>query len=196
MRHKFFLEIIAISCLLLTAIGGCTHQQNKGPAEPQEIAAQPDSGQYMQEISKQEPAVRSASDTSERMQAHLALAQLYTSSKNPRRDYKKALKHLEIYASLQPDFAGDKNLRNWLTVLKEMDRQSRIINQLNKDLNQSQQNIAALKKSAKKLKRDKAIFIKKNNQLTETNETLAKTIEMLKNIDRNIEEKRKTYTNQ
>jgi predicted ribosome quality control (RQC) complex YloA/Tae2 family protein len=140
--------------------------------------------------------VRSAADTSKRMQAHLELAQLYTSYKNPLRNYKKALEHLEIYASLQPDFAGDKNLRNWLSVLKEMDRQSRIINQLNKDLNQSQQNISALKKSTKKLKRAKAIIIKKNNQLTETNESLAKTIEMLKNIDRNIEEKRKTYTNQ
>jgi chromosome segregation ATPase len=196
MRHKFFLVIIAISSLLLMTIGGCAHHQNKGPAEPQKIAAQPDTGQYMKKISKQEQTVRSAAGTSERMQAHLELAQLYTSYKNPRRNYKKALKHLEIYASLQPDFAGDKNLRNWLGALKELDRQSRIINQLNKDLNQSQQNISALKKSTKKLKRDKAIFIKKNNQLTETNETLAKTIEMLKNIDRNIEEKRKSYTSQ
>ena len=196
MRRKFFLEIITISCLLLMTIGGCTHQQNKGPAEPQKIAAQPDTGKYMKEILKQEQTVRAASDTSERMQAHLELAQLYTSYKNPRRNYNKALKHLEIYASLQPDFAADKNLRNWLSALKEMDRQSQIISQLNKDINQSQQNISALKKSTKKLKRDKAIFIKKNNQLTETNETLAKTIEMLKNIDRNIEEKRKSYTSQ
>jgi hypothetical protein len=179
MRHKFFLVIIAISSLLLMTIGGCAHHQNKGPAEPQKIAAQPDTGKYMKKISKQEQTVRSAAGTSERMQAHLELAQLYTSYKNPRRNYKKALKHLEIYASLQPDFAGDKNLRNWLGAL-----------------NQSQQNISALKKSTKKLKRDKAIFIKKNNQLTETNETLAKTIEMLKNIDRNIEEKRKSYTSQ
>jgi tetratricopeptide (TPR) repeat protein len=196
MHRNSFLEIIAIGCLLLMAIGGCTHQQNKIPAEPQKIAAQPDTGQYMKKISKQEQTVRSAAGTSERMQAHLELAQLYTSYENPLRNYKKALKHLEIYASLQPDFAGDKNLRNWLGALKELDRQSRIINQLNKDLNQSQQNISALKKSTKKLKRDKAIFIKKNNQLTETNETLAKTIEMLKNIDRNIEEKRKSYTSQ
>jgi hypothetical protein len=33
-----------------------------------------------------------------------------------------------------------------------------------------------------------------NGQLSESNETLTKTIEMLKNIDLHIEEKRKSYT--
>ena len=194
MRRKYFLEIITIGWVLLIALGGCAPHQNRELAASDVFAAQQDTGNYLNEISKQEQTARSTSDTSERMQAHLKLAHLYTSYKNPQRNYKKALQHLEIYASLQPDFSNDKDLRNWLSALKEMDGQSQKIEQLNQKLDQSQLEISELKKTTKKLKRDHAKIKKANIELAESNETLAKTIEMLKNIDRNIEEKRKNYT--
>jgi hypothetical protein len=194
MSRKHFLEIMAIGWMLLITFGGCAQHQNQELAGSEKYAAQQGEGKYLKEISKLEETARSATDTSERMQAHLELAHLYTSYNNHQRNYNKALQHLEIYASLQPDFSNEKNLRNWLSALKEMDGQSQKINQLNQKLDQSQLEISKLKKTTKKLKGNHAKIKKANIKLTESNETLAKTIEMLKNIDRNIEEKRKNYT--
>ena len=187
MRCKLILGIMLIGWGLFIAIGGCTHQQNRAPVGSQTITMQPREGKFSKEISEHEERARTAPEASERMQAHLKLARLYWSYKNPQRNYKKALKHLEIYASLQPDFANDENLRNWLTALKQMDRQRQKIDQ-------SQQDISKLKKTNKRLQKNNAGLKKRNVQLTKSNETLAKTIEMLKNIDRNIEEKRRSYT--
>ena len=187
MRFKLILGIMLIGWGLLIAIGGCTHQQNQASVSSQTITMQPGEGKFSKELSEQEERARTAPEASERMQAHLKLARLYTSYKNPQRNYKKALKHLEIYASLQPDFANDENLRNWLTALKQMDRQRQKIDQ-------SQQDISKLKKTNKRLQKNNAGLKKRNVQLIESNETLAKTIEMLKNIDRKIEEKRKSYS--
>ena len=193
MYRQYFLGIIAAGCVLLIALAGCTHQQNRAAGGPEKTAVQPQTGKYIKEITKQEQTVRTSADTSERTRAHLELAHLYTSYKNPQRNYKKALKHLEIYASLEPDFAKDEDLRNWLSALKEIERmaqklesQDKEVHQLNKKLDQSRREITGFKKKTRQLK-------KKNNQLAESNASLEKTIEMLKNIDRNIEEKRKTY---
>jgi DNA mismatch repair ATPase MutS len=194
MRLKYFPGIIAAGCVLLIALGGCIHQQNRGAGAPEKTDVQPQTGKYIKEITNQEQTILTSADTSERTRAHLELAHLYTSYKNPQRNYKKALKHLEIYASLEPDFANDKDLRNWLSALKEIERlaqklesQDKEVRQLNKKLDQSRRKITGFKNKTRQLK-------KKNNQLAESNASLEKTIEMLKNIDRNIEEKRKTYT--
>ncbi len=170
-----------IGWAMFTALGGCAHQQNNGPVSP-------GTGKYAKEISEQKEAARKASKASDRMQAHLKLARLYTSYKNPQRNYKKALKHLEIYASLKSDFSNDPELRNWLSALKQMERQRQAVDQ-------SQQEISTLQKTTMRLKRKNAKLKKINSQLTESNKELTKTIEMLKNIDRNIEEKRRSYSN-
>ena len=196
MSRQHFLIIIAAGCVLLIALGGCTHQQNRVAGGPEKTTEQPQPDKYIEEITKQEQIVRTSTDTSARTRAHLELAHLYTSYKNPRRNYKNALKHLEIYASLEPDFSNDKDLRNWLSALKEIERlaqkiesQDKEARQLNKKLDQSRREITVYKKKTRQLK-------KENNQLAESNASLERTIEMLKNIDRNIEEKRKTYTSQ
>ena len=74
---------------LFIVIGGCTHQQNLASVSSQTITMQPGEGKYSKEISEHEERARSAPETSERMQAHLKLARLYTSYKNPQRNYKK-----------------------------------------------------------------------------------------------------------
>ena len=187
MRSKLIPGVILIGWALLIIVGGCAHQQNNGFTASDQATVQPGGGKYSKEISKQKETARSATEASERMQAHLKLARLYTSYKNPQRNYKQALKHLEIYASLQPEFAKNEDLRNWLSALKQMERQRQ-------QVDQSKQDISKLKKTNKRLKRNNARLKKINNQLSESNETLTKTIEMLKNIDRNIEEKRKNYS--
>ena len=194
MSRQYFRGIFAAGCVLLIALGGCTHTQDRADGSPEKTAVQPQTGKYVKAIAKQEQIVRTSADTSERTRAHLELAHLYTSYKNPRRNYRNALKHLEIYASLEPDFSNDKDLRNWLSALKEIERlaqkidsQDKEARQLNKKLDQSRREITVYKKKTRQLK-------KENNQLAESNASLEKTLEMLKNIDRNIEEKRKTYT--
>ena len=148
---------------------------------------QPFTGKWAKEISEQEETARTAPKASDRMQAHLKLALLYTSYKNPQRNYKKALKHLEIYASLKSDFTNSAELRNWLSALKQLDRQRQ-------EVDQSQRDISKLQKANMRLKRKNAKLKKINIQLTKSNMELTKTIERLKNIDRNIEEKRKSYS--
>jgi hypothetical protein len=172
---------------MFTALGGCAHQRNNGLVSSETIHMQPGTGKWAKAISEQEEAARTASKASDRMQAHLKLAHLYTSYKNPQRDYKKALKHLGIYASLKSDFTDDAQLRNWLSALKQMDRQRQAVDQARRD-------ISKLQKTAMRLKRKNANLKKINSQLTKSNKELTKTIEMLKNIDRNIEEKRKSYS--
>jgi hypothetical protein len=172
---------------MFTALGGCAHQRNTGLVSSETINMQPGTGKWAKEISEQQETARTASKASARMRAHLKLARLYTSYKNPQRDYKKALKHLEIYASLKSDFANDAELRNWLSALKQMDRQRQAVDQ-------SQRDISTLQKTTMRLKRKNANLKKINSQLTKSNKELTKTIEMLKNIDRNIEEKRKSYS--
>ncbi len=187
MRRKLIPGIMLIGWALLITVGGCAHQQYKGFAESDKAAGQPGGGKYSKEISKHQETARSAPKASKRMQAHLKLARLYTSYKNPQRNYKKALKHLEIYASLQPEFAKNEDLRNWLSALKHMERQRQKVDQ-------SQQDISKLEKTNQRLKRINARLKKINGQLSESNDTLTETIEMLKNIDRSIEEKRKNYS--
>ncbi len=180
MRRNIILGIMLIGWGLFSAIGGCAHQQNSGLVSP-------GTGSYAEEISEQEMTARTASKASERVQAHLKLARLYTSYKNPQRNYNKALKHLEIYASLQSDFTNDAELRNWLSALKQLDRQRQAVDQ-------SQRDISKLQKTNMHLIRKNAKLKKINSQLTESNKELTKTIELLKNIDRSIEEKRKSYS--
>jgi chromosome segregation ATPase len=194
MQRTYMLGILLVGCGLFTTLGGCSHLQNKRSAETAKIAELPAGGEYSKQISEQEETVRTASDASKRMRAHLRLARLFADYDNPQRNYKKALEHLEIYASLQVDFVNDRDLRNWLSALKHMDRQRQEIDQLSGKLDQSQANISKLKNKNKRLQRDTARIKKTNQQLSESNQALEETIEMLKNIDRHIEEKRKSYT--
>ena len=187
MLRNLFIAIMLAGWSLLTVLGGCAHQAYRDTADADENAVQSDGGDYSKEISEHDETARTAPDASERMQAHLKLARLYMSYKNPQHDYEKALKHLQIYASLQPNFANDQELRDWLTALKQMERQRQ-------EIDQSQQEISKLKKANKRLTLNNAKLKTANNQLTESNAALTETIELLKNIDRNIEEKRKNYS--
>jgi chromosome segregation ATPase len=149
----------------------------------------------LQEIAQNHPAPY------ERKSAHIHLAHLYLYSKNPNRDYQKALKHLEIYASLEPELAGDPDVESWYAVLKEMERLSKKIEELNDKIQKSQQQILALNKNNRKLVNKNKKYKKTNFKLTEknqvleqSNDKLEKTIEMLKKLDQRLEEKRKNFS--
>ena len=136
--------------------------------------------EYSTEIARLDTIILKKPETSKKWQAHYQLAQLYISYKNPRRNYKKALKNLKLYSPHHPTYRDDHDLRNWLLVLKEIQNQSPHIEYQNKKI----------KRLTTKLKKSK----RANHALKKENKTLAMKIDMLKILDHRVEEKRKNYT--
>jgi len=156
--------------------------------------------QFSQEIHSLEKITRSDADLSRKKSAHLTLADLYISFKNPERNYKMALAHLENYAALDPAVNEQYEVQDWLAALKEMDRFSMAISGQKKQIkkmslqikNASQKNsVHARKKTKLARQNDKLKQI--NEKLRKKNQELEQTIEKLKNLDRRLEEKRKSF---
>jgi septal ring factor EnvC (AmiA/AmiB activator) len=133
--------------------------------------------------------------------AHLELAQLYSNHKNPRRNYQKAFRHLRAYSAFE-DSTEDDETQNWMSALKEIDRLSKEIATRNKQIRRLQSQLdkskkakLAIKKSNRKLTSEEIKLREKNRKLEESNQKLQKTIEMLKNLDKRLEEKRKNFNN-
>ena len=105
---------------------------------------------------------------------HLQLALLHSSYKNPRRDYNRALIEIEKYVAMEPKGADDYEIQNLLTLLKTIKkgrsrgRESRLVSE-NEELN---------------LKVDKL-----TGEIKELNETIDK----LKQLDVELEKKRKSF---
>ena len=123
------------------------------------------SGEYSMEIMRLEDAIKNNPSQSERIKAHYQLANLYASYKNSEKDYKKALEHLNIYISLDSKAIRQNDLRNCLSLLREVDRLSGELSILNK----------------------------KNLNLNRKNLRLMQTIGKLQTLDFRVEQKRKSY---
>lgn len=123
------------------------------------------SGEYSMEIMKLEDVIKNNPSQSERIKAHYQLANLYASYKNSEKDYKKALEHLNIYISLDSKAVKQNDVRNCLSLLREVDRLSGELSILNK----------------------------KNLNLNRKNLQLMQTIGKLQTLDFQVEQKRKSY---
>lgn len=123
------------------------------------------SGEYSMEIMRLKDVIKNNPSQSERKKAHYHLANLYSSYKNSEKDYKKALEHLNIYISLDSKAIKQKDLRNCLSLLREVDRLSEELSILNK----------------------------KNLNLNRKNLQLMQTIGKLQTLDFQVEQKRKSY---
>ena len=105
---------------------------------------------------------------------HLQLALLHSSYKNPQRDYDRALIEIEKYVALEPKGASDYEIQNLLTLLKTIKRgrnkgrESSLISE-NKELNL------------------------KVEEMTEEIKELNETIDKLKQLDVELEKKRKSF---
>jgi chromosome segregation ATPase len=117
--------------------------------------------------------------------AHLKLAWLYANYKNPKMDYKKALKELEAYRSLAPEEAKKDEIQNWLSILSALDRSE-------KELQQKQERISLLMGENAETKMELEQQMKKIQKIQESNARLKKTIEGLGTLDLRIENKRKS----
>jgi chromosome segregation ATPase len=116
---------------------------------------------------------------------HLQLAWLYANYKNPKMDYKKALKELEAYRSLAPEEAKKDEIQNWLSILSALDRSE-------KELQQKQERISLLMGENAETKMELEQQMKKIQKIQESNARLKKTIEGLGTLDLRIENKRKS----
>ena len=179
----------------------CSHVTNSGEVTSVSPNASVAGDQYTREIVELKQVIQHKPNPDKVKKAHLKLAQLYSNHKNPRRNYQKALKHLKVYASLET-FAGDDETRNWLAVLKEIDRlskkiviQNKQIRRLQSQLDKSKSAKLALKTTNRKLTSEEIKLREKNRKLEESNQKLQRTIEMLKNLDQRLEEKRRNFNN-
>lgn len=191
----------ALYLTLVLAFGGCSHLST--PATDSSIPANPAvlSDQYAEEIVKLNRVVQQNSESDEAKNTHLKLAKLYIHHQNRNRNYPKALEHLEAYILLQKSGVDDQIL-DWLASLKEIDRlskevaaQAQQIDMMQEQLKQSKKTELALSRTNHKLTRKEIKLRDKNRKLQASNQKLQKTIEMLKNLDRRLEEKRKNFSN-
>jgi hypothetical protein len=119
--------------------------------------------EFFQETCRLEKLARDHPETSVRAQSHLKLAFLYVNYRNPQLNYTRALQEMESYLSLVPTKGQTDDFKNWLAVLKEIEK-------LQTGLEKAQ---------------------KANRSLREEGAGLKETIDRLKSLDRQMEEKRR-----
>jgi chromosome segregation ATPase len=191
----------AVFMTVVLVFTGCSHLTNSGKvtsAPPTPSAA---GDQYSQEIVELNHVVQHNPNPDRAKKAHLKLAQLYSNHKNPRRNYQKALKHLKAYSAFE-DFAVEDETQNWMAALKEINRlskqiatQNKQISRLQSQLDKSKMAKLALKTTNRKLTSEEIKLREKNRKLQVSNQKLQKTLEMLKNLDQRLEEKRRNFNN-
>ncbi|MBI2487729.1 MAG: hypothetical protein HYW01_12460 [Deltaproteobacteria bacterium] len=118
---------------------------------------------FPKEIARVEKILKYHPDPSMRVMAHLQLVLLYTNYKNPNPDYLRALEELKTYMALDPDGGKTEEVQNMLALLCEMEKTV---------------------KENEEMKRSIRL-------LTEQNQQIKKTIQELKDLDLQIEEKRR-----
>ena len=133
MQKRHLQKMTWLGCGLILVLTGCAqmHKMTMTANNGAELQSE----KLVTQINQLEAGVQKETDSAKRMQAHFELAQLYLSYKNPVRNYQKALKHLQIYASLNSESADQGELRNWLSALKEIERLSEELNKKDKHIN-------------------------------------------------------------
>lgn len=119
--------------------------------------------EFLQETCRLEKVAHDHPEASVRARSHLKLAFLYVNYRNPQLDYNRALQEMESYLSLAPAERQGEDFNNWLAVLKEIEK-------LQTGLEKAQ---------------------KANRSLREEAAGLKETIDKLKSLDRQMEEKRR-----
>lgn len=119
--------------------------------------------EFLQESCRLEKLAHDHPQASVRSMSHLKLAFLYVNYRNPQLNYSRALQEMESYLSSEPTITQTDDFYNWLAVLEEVDK-------LQTGLEKAQ---------------------KANRSLREEVAGLKETIDRLKNLDRQMEEKRR-----
>ena len=128
-------QVVVLCCGIILTVVGCIPFQQKTECPPpvvvqkEEVVVEtftPDlkTVDYSREIARLKNAIKSHPQRSERVKAHLYLAGLYASYKNPDKDYIKALQHLNRYSELNPKAAKEYDVQNRLHLLREIEQLS------------------------------------------------------------------------
>ena len=194
MNKFIFKANLAVFLAIAFVITACSQTMNASKDDSVSINVTAADDPYSREIVELNQVVKQNPPSSKTKKAHLELARLYSNHNNHRRNYYKAMKHLEAYVNLEDSAADDETL-DWLAALKEITRLSKEIRQVKKKLKKSNTSRTALTKTNRKLTREEIKLREKNRQLEESNQKLQKTIKMLKNLDQRLEEKRRNFNN-
>jgi hypothetical protein len=138
-----------------------------------------------QAIPDLEKRVAEEKDAPVRAKYHLQLAWLYSNHENPKIDYRKALEQFELYLSLVPEKAQTDEIQNWLSVLRALDRLERENDETRLALEDQNKKNQILQENMENLR-------ERNASLEEVNTDLKKAIERLKNLNLQVEKKKKS----
>ena len=177
-RSSLIHSLTGLSVLiLLLLLCACVHSPRTGPSR----FIDPDlpANQYAGEIKKQKKILVKEKDTARHATAYYNLALLYLSYRNPAKDYQAAQQYLKKSAALDKSITGNYESQNMLNLLDEISSSKTDFNALNDK---------ALKSNKKYQK-----CTKDNIRLIQENVDLKLSIERLKNLDLEIEQKRKTF---
>jgi len=159
-------------------VTGCLHLREKGIVEEpcvKELGPE----DYPIETERLLDVAVSHPEESHKIDAHLQLGRMYTNFDNPDRDYKKATLHFEKYIVSEPKSTDQQEARNWLAVLKELERRTRKIEERD-----------ALMLD---LKKEKKAFSHRVDHLNRENHDLNDKIEKLKDLEIRYEKKKRHY---
>ena len=181
---QLFMRLIVAALLL--ALCACVHGRQTTRFINPDLPAD----RYAVEIKKQQKALKTEKDTAKQATACYNLALLYLSYRNPAKNYQNAQKYLIKSAALDKTIAETYEVKNVLNMLNAMNRISHSKDKdrqrLNKMLKSSNETTSKLDQKYKKCAEDNIRLIKENVDLK-------LSIDRLKKLDLEIEQKRKTY---
>ncbi len=166
----------------------------------------PQSGEeFKRETLRLEEKARSHEDPEVRAECQLEVAYLYLHHRNPLLNYGKALQGFEAYLRFTGADRQTEEIQNWTLALREMERRERETASLKERVAKLvQENDGKTKSLAWQLKKNQETqaaleklhaqvdsLERTNRSLKEANDKMKETVEKLKNLDLQMEEKRK-----
>jgi hypothetical protein len=149
------------------------------------------SEEYSRETSHLEKMMQDYGDGLVAAKSHLQLAWLYANYKNPKKNYKKALKEFEAYLAAEPEGARTEEIQNWVAILRALDHsevdQLKIIQRIDLLARENAERRMELEERMKRMQKMQVRI----EGLEERNASLKKTVDSLKTLDLHIENKRK-----
>lgn len=147
MFRLFFVSKLLFILVLIFFFAGCNskyfNREETKTADLSKIEAE----EFPQEIKRLQSVAKGHKDSKARRTAHIRLAWLYSSCRNPKQDYPRAYKELKKYVSLNPDAENSYTIQNWLAALKELERLSNLLEKLaheNKELTETIEKLESL----------------------------------------------------
>ena len=191
------MAVLAVFLMVL----GCSHTSNIGKGAESSVGAPRAEDAYASEILRLKKIVSKSPNSQQAKKAHLKMARLYLNHNNYRRNYRKAHEHMQAYRRLEKGVT-DEQTHNWIAVLREiellseeLENRNRQMIQIQGELEKAKREKGSIKQSHRQLVQMEMELREENSRLEAHNQKLRQNIEMLKRLDRRLEEKRRHLTN-